>query len=130
MKIEYRWLLENRVLYAQLTGRLSMTELEESTNYILNLLKQDSSEKLHILYQMDGLQPSGKIGELAKLNREVLKHPKMGWILSYGLDNKVTEFIFRVVVKTLGAKVKFLENHEAALDFLRVIDPQIQIAPH
>jgi hypothetical protein len=54
----------------------------------------------------------------------------MGWILSYGLDNKVTEFIFQVVIKTLGAKVKFLDNHEAALAFLRLVEPQIQIAPH
>jgi hypothetical protein len=130
MKIQYNWLAENRVLFAELTGNLQVSDIAEAMKFLLEQLKSDKIECLHLVYNMKGLQPAGRVGELVGVTRELLKHPKLGWIVTYGLDNQVTEFVFKLVIKITNSRVEFVENHSEAMAYLKQIDKTIEKIPN
>jgi hypothetical protein len=122
MKIQYVWIVENQILFAELTGKIELSELAEAMRYLINLLESGNVERLHLIYNMQGLQPAGRVGEVVSITRDLLKHPKLGWIVNYGLDNQVTEFVYKLVIKITKSRVEFVENHESALSFLKTIE--------
>jgi hypothetical protein len=129
MKIEYVWILENQIIFANLTGKIELSELADAMKYLLDLLNSGKIERLHLVYNMQGLEPAGRVGEVVNITRDLLKHPRLGWIVNYGLDNQVTEFVYRLVIKITNSRVEFVENHESALNFLKTVDKTIEIIP-
>jgi hypothetical protein len=129
MKIQYNWLIENRVYFADMTGKFELSDIAEAMKFLLEQIKSDKIERLHLVYNMKGLQPAGRVGELVGVTRELLKHPKLGWIVTYGLDNQVTEFVFKLVIKITQSRVEFVENHAQALAFLQQVDSAIEKIP-
>src|SRR5687767_7149268 len=107
MKIQYVWIVENQILFAELTGKIELSELAEAMKYLLDLLNSGKIERLHLVYNMQGLQPAGRVGEVVSITRDLLKHPKLGWIVNYGLDNQVTEFVYKLVIKITKSRVEF-----------------------
>jgi hypothetical protein len=130
MKIQYNWLVENRVLFADMSGKFEVSDIAEAMNFLLEQLKSEKIECLHLVYNMKGLQPAGRVGELVGVTRELLKHPKLGWIVTYGLDNQVTEFVFKLVIKITNSRVEFVENYESAFAFLKEVDAGIEKIPN
>jgi hypothetical protein len=130
MKVQYNWLVENRVFFSEMTGKLDLSDIAEAMKFLLEQLKSEKIERLHLVYNMKGLQPAGRVGELVGVTRELLKHPKLAWIVTYGLDNQVTEFIFKLVIKITNSRVKFVENHAQALAFLQEEDSFIEKIPN
>ena len=130
MKIQYNWLIENRVFFADMTGKYDVAESAEAMKFLLEQLKSEKIERLHLVYNMKGLQPAGRVGELVGVTRELLKHPKLGWIVTYGLDNQVTEFVFKLVIKITNSRVEFVENHAEAMAYLKQIDSAIEKIPN
>ena len=130
MKIQYKWLVENRVYFADMTGKFEVEDIAEAMKFLLGQLQNEKIDCLHLVYNMKGLQPAGRVGELVGVTRELLKHPKLGWIVTYGLDNQVTEFVFKLVIKITNSRVEFVENHESALAFLKQVDEGLEKIPN
>ncbi|MCA9884328.1 MAG: hypothetical protein KC708_15205, partial [Anaerolineae bacterium] len=63
-----------------------------------------------------------KLGNTAKL---LLANPRLGWIIFYGRDDRIMQFLSSSVAAIFKARFRFFYSQEEAFAFLNSVDQEL-----
>ncbi|MEO1289127.1 MAG: hypothetical protein AAFV93_15290 [Chloroflexota bacterium] len=126
MPIDIGWLVEKRVSYFDYHGDITAEELQLATRIGLELLEQVDAPLLHTVQNSDDIDSFPmQIGSVNKIVRESLSHPKMGWIISVGIQSDIIRFVAGLVTKMMKTRSRIVEDIDEAKTFLNYVDTSL-----
>jgi hypothetical protein len=122
------WLVEGRVIYAELSGRLSMRELEQLDDQIVNLLKNATAPQVHFIMDTSVLEAIPSLQELGRLRH--LKSFRCGWLLTIGASRKpAIHTTFILLAQMFKVRHMELKGIDEALRYLYSVEPSLHNQP-
>lgn len=127
MPVNNSWIIENKVMLLKMYGDVKVEELHEGAKNSLNVLNQ-STHKLHQLIDMSETNslPSN-IAQLGEVSRPVNEHPLMGWVIMYGIKNKLIKFIITMTSHLAKSQLKVADDYESAIAVLKKLDGSLNM---
>jgi len=126
MPYEVQWLVEGRVILAELIGDLSPDEMPAFNQLMHQYLDQSDATKVH--YIVD----TTRIGKMTGLNPmrtfTFPKHPRMGWTVGVGISNPAIRMIGHVASYFFRMRAKEANTVEEGLAFLQRMDSTLLAA--
>lgn len=125
------WLLPERVAYLQVTGALTIAEIEASHQFHVKLMDATTHDHpLHFIFDTHLMDkgPSNMF-EVRRVNQAFVKHPKVGWVVALE-GNPVARFLSSVVAQMGRTPMKSVATWEDALAFLAYIDTTLPSLPN
>lgn len=114
------WLVEDKLLLLQAWGLFGLNEMNQMDAKIGAMLDRSSSPLVHGIHdhRQTSQIPSAK--DLMKIKSG--SHPRVGWLVFVGLDNKLLKFFVSTTGQVLKLRVRFMDTIEEALAFLQDMD--------
>lgn len=126
MPIEVYWYLDKRVSYFKYSGVITVEDLQQSAEIGRQLLDSSDAPLVH------SIQDSGAITEFPrnlynvhKITNESLTHPRMGWLISTGINDQITRFVAEMLSKVTKHRQRFVITVDEALTFLNEVDASL-----
>lgn len=127
MAIKFDWLVENRVVYVQYVDVVTVEELTTEIGNIVELIGNSSAPLVHTLIDTTELVDYPKdISTILKSTKQVLVHPKFGWMLVYGQDDRLMQFFVQVVTSMLKVRMRIFKKRDDAVAFLKYVDTSLE----
>ncbi len=125
MSVGVTWLVEGHLLLLNSWGHVNVNELQAMDTIVNDMLTNANVPLVHGIHDHSkALQiPSAK--DLMKVKAG--SHPRVGWLIIIGLDNKLMKFFVSVAGQVLNIRLRFMNSVEEALAFLQDIDTTL---PH
>lgn len=115
------WLIEQRVLLVRIGCHVTLAELDHQIGLTLN---RGASSAVHVVIQDRELLPVfHDFDEIA-----LFDHPRIGWIVVYGVQNRLLRYIWSVASQQRGLRVCHVDSQAQALQFLSETDPTLAVA--
>lgn len=126
MPVKIGWLVENRISYFRYEGDVHIREVAEASRIGILLIEQSDHQLIHSI-QDSRYQKSfpNNVNALAQTVQEALRHPRMGWLLSVGIDNDLVRFVATLVSQLTRTRHRIIEDYDEALAFLKRIDASL-----
>lgn len=122
MPYEFSWYIEGRVIFTRAYGVITLEDLRQGNARWTEILDNADAELIHSLVEMTDVEkyPTSvfQMGD----TQSYLKHPKLGWVVAYGLKGTVVNFIISVLTQVSRAQIRVLESHDDAIAYLRKVD--------
>lgn len=118
------WLVEGRVIYTALNGRLSIEEFEKVDNHIVDLIKGASGAQVHVIVDATELEAIPPIHDLGKLRH--MKNFRYGWMLTIGSSRKpAIHTTFVLLAQMFKVRHMELRTLDEALRYLYSVEPSL-----
>jgi len=110
------WVIDNGIIKTRITQNLT-PDSKESKDALLNqMLEQSEKQNTHIILDCTDLNfPSFR-------NWRWIRNARLGWLVIYGIHNPLMKFGMSLGLQALGVRFQFVDNQEAALNFLQEVD--------
>ena len=123
MPVEITWLVEDRVLYVKSVDAVTVDELFAADEQILGELNRVDTPKLHVL--LDDVEQTSQPG-LREYNKlQSIRHPKIGWVIEFGTNNKMILFVSSAIVQMFRIPYRVVQTREEAIAMLYKADPSL-----
>jgi hypothetical protein len=118
MPVENSWIVEERVMLTRLIGHLTVEDMAANAQRgtimidsgvapVYSLVDASLIEHFPLkLNEMKGLTEQGS-------------SDKLGWIIIYGIPNRILAFLATTFVQVIGKNYKVVNTLEDALEFIR-----------
>lgn len=122
------WLVDKRVIFVDIGISLTMTDLIEMNEKIIELLDAGDA-KVHIIFRATELVSFPvTFSSLSKVFSFVT-HPKLGWDITIN-NNRLLSFISAMVNRAINRRAtKYVDTYEDAKELLQRIDPSLPDLP-
>lgn len=122
MTFEISWFVENRIIFAKASGKMTVEELRVASDKVVKMLEASDASLVHILSDESDLE-SFPISVKA-LNEVVgfMRHPKMGWMLLYPSDNNISKSLSNILAGVTKMWIRRFASQQEALEFLVLVD--------
>ncbi len=120
MSIDIRWGVENHLIQTTLHGSMTLEELIQLTDRMLQLVDSSSHPIVHFMVDVRQIQTYLPLQEVIKLRPHLATHPGSGWLILIS-NNKTLTFISTLVNGT-KSRMRAFQTIEEALAFLRERD--------
>lgn len=126
MPVKVGWLVENRISYFKYTGDVTIEEVTEAAAIGLEFLYQSDAPLIHSI-QDNSEQTSfpKEVGQLMKSVRTALSDPKMGWMMTVGLEGDVIRFVVTLVGRIARTRHRMFDTLEETVEFLQHVDTSL-----
>lgn len=126
MQEQLIWLIQDRVLYANRSGKESIAAIEAFVENAIKLL--EAQDKLvHLIWHMQDLDTDGiDRREVAPYLNRIMRHPKIKWFVM--VDSHLAgwqAFIAAIIVRFMGIHLKTVSSKNEGLNFLRKVDASL-----
>lgn len=122
MGIDIQWFVYGRIIRANISGDITIEDLENGSNTTIALIEESDAPLVHIVTDetdMGSLPTSLKLYSDAV---EFMGHDRMGWLLMYPSTNSMSKFLSSTVAGIAKARYRRFESLEESLRFLVSID--------
>ncbi len=119
------WYLDKRIIYSVLEGDLSIDDVIQINDEILELLKH-GNERVYLVTD------TTKVGRfpvnLTQLSKaiEYLKEPNLKAVVTIGTNNLLTRFVASTMTQVWHIELKMVNSMDEALAYLFKLDPTLQ----
>ncbi len=120
MAIEIDWYFEGRILQVTTSGVLTSDEMAEADTQIVQYLETVTVPLMHVLIDNHDEIANPGIRSYAQL--KCARHPKIGWVVSYGSSNKLLLTIGSISAQILRLRYRHVATLDAALALLQERD--------
>lgn len=120
MTIEMNWLVEGRIVDETITGQITSDDIREQDERTLAYLAQTDDHLMHMIVDFSAVSDIPGLGSFSGV--DWLRHKNLGWVVVYGMDNKLVEFVSSMVLKVTRVRYRFVESRADALAFLQEVD--------
>ncbi len=120
MPYRVSWLIEGRVILAELTGNLTREELKPYDQMICQYLDSASAPQVH--YLVDASRVQNLPGPTALKDFTFLYHPRMGWTAAVGIQSPLVRWVGNALSKLFNVRARELTSVDEALKFLQSVD--------
>ncbi len=123
------WLVDKRVIFVDIGTRLTMTDLMEMNEGIIEFLDISDAPKVHIVFRATELADFPvTFSSLSKVFT-LIKHPKLGWSVTIN-NNRLLKLIATMINNTVNRRtIKYVDTYEEVKDLLQSIDPSLTELP-
>ena len=122
MKFSHHWLVERRVVYYELSGKISIDDLDTINRIILeNLAKADGKQLVHNLIDVTGIEELPALHHIVTRS-QFLRHPNYGWAVFWKFNNPALNMIAYWVYMATKVRFRTVNNLEEGLLLLQDID--------
>ena len=130
MTLHISWLLENREMYVEAWGDVSIDDITTSTLYMVDLMEQSEHPLVHIIVVNVGI---GKIPlnviQLQRATRPLLGHPKNGWHVFVNSQSTVIDYSMNLLAQLFKTRWRKVSTVEEARAFLQDVDQSLPPLP-
>jgi hypothetical protein len=123
MPYRISWLVEGRVILAELSGDLTAEELIPYDRAICQHL--DAAKAFQVHYLVDTSRVQGLPGMNDMKDFSFLRHPRMGWTAAVGIQSPLVRSVGNFLSKLYKIKARELKSVDEALEFLQSVDPTL-----
>ena len=127
MAYEIAWLVENRIIHVAINGDITVDVLNAMTDDVVRLLDGNNTSQVHLLINDKHIKVVPKqILKMLNTSRS-LRHPRLGWLIIYGTDNKLFRFLTQMLSRMINLKHRRFLTLEESVAFLQTIDETLQV---
>ena len=120
MSVGVTWLVEGHLLLLNSWGKVNVDELAAMDVRIHDMLTNATVPLVHGIHDHCKAQQIPSAKDLMKVKSG--NHPRVGWLIIIGLDNKLMKFFVSVAGQVLNIRLRFMNSLDEALAFLQEID--------
>ena len=120
MSVGVTWLVEGHLLLLNSWGNVNVDELTAMDSRIHDMLTSSQVPLVHGIHDHSGASQIPSAKDLMKVKSG--HHPRVGWLIIIGLDNKLMKFFVSVAGQVLNIRLRFMNSLEEALAFLQDVD--------
>lgn len=120
MAYELSWLVENRVIYENLAGNLTLDELRE----VGKLVGEYVATGTPFVHLLADLTQVGKFPMNLREINNIFENPypdRFGWMVGV-TNNQVVRFFGTMIPQLQGARIRMFASADEALRFLQSVD--------
>ena len=114
------WLIEDKLLLLNSWGKLNVDEMNVLDLRITDMLDNSPEPLVHGIHDHTRAESIPSAKDLMQIKAG--KHPRVGWLIIVGLDNKLMKFFVSATGQVLNIRLRFMDTVEEALAFLQDID--------
>lgn len=114
------WLVEGQLLLLNSWEKMTLAELGDMDTRIGAMLDASQSPLVHGIHDHSRSTQIPSAKDLMKLKSG--SHPRVGWLLFVGLNNKLLKFFVSATGQVFGLRLRFVDSVDEALTFLQDID--------
>ncbi|MCA9895879.1 MAG: hypothetical protein KC615_23000 [Anaerolineae bacterium] len=122
------WFIENRVIMHRYPATVSLEQLAEQFDSIHDMINEVSVDAslVHVLMNAENLDHYPKqIAKIGNTAKSLLDNPKLGWVIFYGRDDRLMQFISSAVAAMFRTRFRFFYTQEEAFAFLNSVDQEL-----
>lgn len=119
------WYIENEVIYLQYGSEVTVQEMQDLLAAVNAYVEQTQRPLVHIVIDLTRIVKPLSLVETVKSLKGVRPHPRMGWTITIGEQDKLVKFIASVARQIWGLRQRSFNSLPEALDFLRDIDTRL-----
>ncbi len=123
MAIEVSWLLEDRIILAEIKGVISQDDLPPYDAAVQRHLNASTGPTVHLV--VDPTQSESKFDPRMTAGLGFPRHPKLGWMIPLGTPG--TKVVGKLVAQSLHMSVYNAATVHDALDFLQRADATLPL---
>jgi len=130
MIAEIRWLIENKIVLANPEGSPLVDELMLASETLQTFIDESDAPLVHILIDESKLQSMPVSLKVLTDAFGFLKHPRLGWFIIYGNDDRMKKFISSMLTGITKVRHRRFDTIEESLQFLVTVDstlPNVQV---
>ncbi|MEL6148359.1 MAG: hypothetical protein AAFV33_02590 [Chloroflexota bacterium] len=123
MPVAMTWLYEDRLFVVQFIGEVTLEDIENGARKTHTMVEDSTAPTVHVIHdysRMTGFPRSLRL--ISTLSRSTLSHPRRGWIVAFGIQNTLAQFIAQGVTNMSQIHMRVVPTWEAALHTLTRID--------
>ena len=122
MSHEISWLVPNKVVNMYVNGEMTLESLAAFSQDVIRYIEASDAPLVHLL--IDERDMGGFPGQIKRVldTAEFLRHPRLGWFVIYGTDNKILKFISYMVAQVVQIRHRRFVTQAEAIAFLQGID--------
>jgi hypothetical protein len=122
MSHEISWLIPNKVINLHVIGDISLESLATFSQDIIQHIEASDAPLVHLL--ADERDMGGFPSQIKRVldAAAFLRHPRLGWFVIYGTDNKVLKFISYMVAQVTQIRHRRFVTQAEAFAFLQAVD--------
>jgi hypothetical protein len=130
MPHQHQWLIPNHIIIGRNMGDLTIEDIEDSTQALVNMLNSSSRPLVHVLIDLTELESHpNKLKPLAESSKAIFNHPKLGWLLLYGNLNRFSKFLAQMFAQLSHIRFRIFTTDEEAIEFLKSVDVTLEEVP-
>lgn len=127
MGITLDWLIEEKVIFGHYFDVIASDELSNAMDDIVDMIEGSSAPLVHTLIDNTKLDDYPKnIRVLRDSTRQLLAHPRYGWLVVYGQNDKLTQFFVQVATSMFKVRFRMFKTRGEAIEFLQYVDTTLQ----
>ena len=120
MSVGVTWLVEGHLLLLNSWGKVNVNELDTMDIHIGEMLENSQVPLVHGIHDHSNAEQIPSAKDLMKVKSGT--HPRVGWLIIVGLDDKLMKFFVSATGQVLGLRLRFMKTLEEALTFLQDVD--------
>ena len=128
MAHKYWWEVEDHILYVRYWGDLTLAELTQSIDELVQALVGSGQPLVHLINDVSEVQKPVSVVDVAKMARQYQQPEQMGWLITVGEKNPLIRFSNSIAGQILGQRMRSFDTREEALAFLKSADASIDWA--
>ena len=120
MPLAIKWYCDGLVVYARVTGTLTIENLKELNAQVHRMVESSDAPLVHLVTDLSQITAYPSLGEAM---RNVRFEERVGWSIVIGTnERKMVKFITSVIASALRLRFRQVNNLDEALDFLQKVD--------
>src|SRR5690606_3910863 len=104
---------------------IKVEDLQRANDHWTEMLNESEVGPVHSLIEMTEVEKYPTSVFQMGNSQTYLKHPKLGWVIGYGIKSSVANFIITTLTQVLQARIRVLESRVEAITYLRKVDPTL-----
>jgi hypothetical protein len=125
MTYEISWLVENQVIHLELEGDISLETVAAMSQSVIEYIETSEASVIQLLVDDRNVQTAPKdIHALLSVSK-VFRHPRLGWFIVYGNDNKLFQFLTMLMSRLTRIRHRRFTTQAEAVAFLQSVDSML-----
>ncbi len=120
MPYNVEWLMKDRIFEIHASGVVTLEEMEAYSSTIISMLEQSPYPLIHAIADDAHVESFPRLALFSKI--PWLRHPKMGWLVSYGIDQPVARFVGHTAGQITRLRLRLVKDYDEAIEFLQYVD--------
>ena len=122
MAAKVSWFKEGHIILLKSSRTMTEADIMALDPIVYDYMSEATSPHVHIIIDDTDVESMPSVHSYKAL--QSLKHPKMGWTIVVGLNNKVFRMMYAIVCHIKGIPLYMAESMEEAAQFIQQTDVQ------
>lgn len=125
MGFDIRWLVPGRIIDVTITGEISIEDLENESNIILDMFAESDAPLVHVITNEAALESLPTSLQMFSDALDFMRDPRLGWMIMYPSNDSMSKFLSGMVAGISKVRYRRFDTLEESLQFLVTVDTSL-----